>query len=131
MSSLSKSICAALAGAGAITLLSFPAAADAPLGSYIARLSPQDHHASDGYTLDTAAQVVRQDRANWHKFGYGDAEDENDPWFGSTGARANFEKMLNKAGAMDQATRRAILKGTPVVEVQVYRTRVTVNIIGY
>jgi len=75
--------------------------------------------------------VVRQDRANWHKFGYGDAEDEDDPWFRSQNARANFEKMLNKPGAMDQATRRAILKGTPVVEVQVYRTRVTVNIIGY
>lgn len=122
---------AALAGAAAVAMLSFPAAADSPLGSYVARLSPQDHHASDGYTLDTAAQVVRQDRANWHKFGYGDAEDEDDPWFRSTGARAGFETMLNKPGAMDQATRRAILKGTPVVRVQVYRNRVRVAIIGY
>lgn len=107
------------------------ARADSPLGSYIARLSPQDHHASDGYRLDTAAQVVRQDRANWHKFGYGDREDEDDPWFRTAAARANLERMLNKAGAMDSATRSAILHGTPVVEVQVYRNRVTVDIIGY
>ena len=131
MSISGRSIGAALAGAASIAILSFPASADTPLGSYFARLSPQDHHASDGYALDTAAQVVRQDRANWHKFGRGDAEDENDPWFRSQGARANFEKMLNKPGAMDQATRRAILKGTPIVEVQVYRTRVTVEIVGY
>lgn len=120
-----------LAGAAMIAMPVLPAAAETPLGSYIARLSPQDHHASDGYTLDTAAQVVRQDRANWHRFGYGDAEDEDDPWFGSANARANFEKMLNRSGAMDQATRRAILGGTPVVEVLVYRTRVRVDIIGY
>lgn len=123
-----------MAGIAAISIplgLAGAARADTPLGSYVARLSPQDHHASDGYRLDTAAQVVRQDRANWHKFGYGDREDEDDPWFRSAGARANFEKMLNKAGAMNAATRSAILHGTPVVEVRVYRTRVTVDILGY
>jgi hypothetical protein len=108
-----------------------PASADTLLGSYIARLSDNDHFASDGYRLDTAAQVVRQDRANWHRFNRGDAEDEDDPWFGSADARARFETQLNKSGAMDQATRRAILNGEPVVEVQVYRGSVTVSILGY
>jgi hypothetical protein len=108
-----------------------PAAADTLLGSYIARLSDNDHYASDGYRLDTAAQVVRQDRANWHRFNRGDVEDEDDPWFGSADARARYETLLNKSGAIDQATRRAILNGEPVIEVQVYRNSVRVDILGY
>lgn len=106
------------------------AQADQLLGSYTARISDNDHHASDGYRLDTAAQMVRQDRANWHKFGRGDAEDDDDGWFGSTASRANLERMLNKPSAMNQATRRAIVNGEPVVEVQVYRQSVKVRILG-
>jgi hypothetical protein len=40
------------------------ASADQYLGSYTARISAKDHHASDGYVLDTAPQMIRQDRAN-------------------------------------------------------------------
>lgn len=115
----------------ALMLTALPASAQQALGTYIARLSDNDHHASDGYTLDTAAQVVRQDRANWHRFGRGDAEDEDDPWFGSADARARFERQLNRSGAMTQAVRRAILNGEPVVKVTVYRDSVKVVIIGY
>lgn len=113
-----------LAAAGGI------AHADQLLGSYVARISDKDHHASDGYPLDTAAQMVRQDRANWHKFGRGDAEDEDDVWFGSTAARVRLEKMLGRSGAMSAATRRAIVNGEPVVEVTVYRNSVKVRVIG-
>ena len=122
------------AGVAAITVLAAavaPAAADRLLGSYQARLSQDDHKASDGYRLDTAAQVVRQDRANWHKFGSGDAEDEDDDWFGSTQARARLEQMLNRPGAIDDRTRRAILRGEPVVEVTVYQNSVRVDLVGY
>ncbi len=119
-----------LAGAALSAMLG-SAQADQLLGTYVARISDNDHHASDGYKLDTAAQMVRQDRANWHKFGRGDREDQDDPWFGSTSARANFEKMLTKGSAMNQATRRAIVSGEPVVEVQVYRQSVRVRIVGY
>ncbi|MBX3529153.1 MAG: hypothetical protein KF849_00995 [Rhizobiaceae bacterium] len=115
----------------ALLAAAIPASADTLLGSYIARLSDNDHYASDGYKLDTAAQVVRQDRANWHRFNRGDAEDEDDPWFGSADARARYESLLNKSGAIDQATRRAILGGEPVIEVQVYRNSVRVDILGY
>ena len=108
-----------------------PAAADTLLGSYIARMGDNDHYASDGYQLDTAAQVVRQDRANWHRFGRGDAEDQDDPWFGSANSRARFETLLNKSGAMTQSVRRAILSGEPVVKVTVYRNSVKVVVLGY
>ena len=107
------------------------ASADQLLGSYQARISDQDHHASDGYRLDTVPQMVRQDRANWHKFGYGDAEDQDDPWFGSTDARARFERMLGKSGAMSSKTRNAIANGEPVVQVDVYRNSVYVEVVGY
>lgn len=110
-------------------LLAGPAAADQYLGSYVARLSWQDHHASDGYRLDNAAQVVRQDRANVHKFGYIDQEDDDDGWFGSADARARLQRMLEARGAMDQATKRAIMGGEPLVEVEVYRASVRVTVL--
>lgn len=121
---VSAGLLAAAAGATA-------ASADQFLGSYQARISEKDHYASDGYPLDTAAQMVRQDRANWHRFGEGDPEDQDDPWFGSQGARANLERMLGKGGAMSGATRQAIANGEPVVQVDVYRNSVHVEIIGY
>lgn len=121
-----------LAAVIAALTIALPAAAqDGFLGSYVARLSDNDHFASDGYRLDTAAQVVRQDRANWHRFGEGDYEDEDDRWFGTANARARMEQMLNRSGAMTQATRRAIMNGEPLVQVDVYRNSVRVTIIGY
>jgi hypothetical protein len=110
---------------------SLPAAADTLLGSYVARLSDNDHYASDGYKLDTAAQVVRQDRANWHRFGRGDAEDDDDQWFGTADARARLERHLNQSGAMTQAVRREIMSGEPIVKVTVYRESAKVVIVGY
>lgn len=108
-----------------------PALADQFLGSYVARIGRADHFASDGYALDTAAQMVRQDRANFHKFGVRDPEDDSDPWFRSTSSRARFEQMLNKGGAMNGATRSAIANGRPLIEVEVYRNSVRVRIIEY
>ncbi|MGE0501600.1 MAG: hypothetical protein AB7I79_08010 [Rhizobiaceae bacterium] len=105
--------------------------ADQLLGTYVARISDRDHHASDGYLLDTAAQMVRQDRANVHKFGWVDAEDDDDPWFGTANARARFEKLLNKSGAMNAATRKAIAGGEPIVKVDVFANSVRVEVLGY
>lgn len=105
------------------------AAQDQYLGSYVARLSWKDHEASDGYELDTAAQVVRQDRANVHSGFHTDEEDDFDNWFTSNSRRARFERMLNRPGAMSQGTRRAIMRGEPLVEVEVYRNSVRVNLV--
>jgi len=107
------------------------ALADTYLGSYVARIGENDHYASDGYLLDTAAQMVRQDRANFHKFGVYDAEDENDSWFGDYDTRAWLEKALNRKSAMNNATRKAIVNGFPLVQVDVYQNSVKVTIIGY
>lgn len=131
MKTIGTAAAAAFAAFALIPLLAVPALADTYLGSYVARLSQQDHHASDGYALDTAAQVVRQDRAYWHRFGYGDPEDEDDPWFATAQARARFEQLLNQSGSMNGATRQAIFNGAPLVKVDVYRNSVRVTILGY
>jgi hypothetical protein len=106
--------------------LTLPATADTFLGSYVARISQDDHFASDGYPLDSAAQMVRQDRANWHRFGQVDPEDESDRWFKTNQQRSRLQKMLEQRGAMDAATRRAITNGRPLVQVDVYTSRVQV-----
>lgn len=121
---------AALLALAATLGISGTALADRLLGSYVARISATDKRASDGFPLDTAAQMVRQDRANWHKFGRGDAEDEDDPWFTSAASRAKLERMLGRGAAMNQRTRRAIARGYPVIRVEVFANSVRVEVIG-
>ena len=121
-----RTVLMAAIGAAVVSASATMAAADTYLGSYVARLSPHDHEASDGYPLDNAAQVVRQDRANYHKFGWIDAEDTGDSWFASAKARERLQAMLERRGAMDARTRRAIMNGTPLIEVEVYRRSVKV-----
>lgn len=99
------------------------------LGSYVARISENDHVNSDGGKLSTVAQMVRQDRANFHQFGVTDADDEDDVWFTTKAARAKFEKMLGKSGAIDNATRKAIVNGEPLIQVDVWPSKVKVSIL--
>ncbi|RJT40010.1 hypothetical protein D3227_11530 [Mesorhizobium waimense] len=105
------------------------AKADDMLGSYVARISERDHHASDGFALDSAAQMVRQDRANWHKFHRRDSDDEGDDWFRSNDNRADLQRMLERGGAMSSSTRRAIVNGEPLIQVDVYSRSVRVSIL--
>ena len=118
--------------AGVLTVLvgATAASADEFLGSYVARISYQDKQASDGYPLDTAAQMVRQDRANFHKFHNSDPNDENDVWFRSNDSRSRLERMLGQGGAMSSGVRRAIINNEPLIQVDVYRNHVEVTIIG-
>ncbi|RWM10771.1 hypothetical protein [Mesorhizobium sp.] len=113
----------------ALALNASAARAQDMLGSYVARISERDHQASDGYPLRSAAQMVRQDRANWHKFRRRDADDQGDPWFRGNDDRAQLERMLERGGAMSSATRRAIVNGEPLIEVDVYPDSVRVSIL--
>ena len=125
---VSKAI--AVAGFVAAAVLGAATArADDMLGSYTARISDRDHRASDGYPLSSAAQMVRQDRANWHKFHRRDSDDQGDPWFRTDGSRADLQRMLERGGAMSSATKRAIVNGEPLVEVDVYPDSVRVSIV--
>ncbi|TIV98047.1 MAG: hypothetical protein E5V74_18245, partial [Mesorhizobium sp.] len=75
------------------------------------------------------AQMVRQDRANWHKFHRRDSDDQGDPWFRRDGSRADLQRMLERGGAMSSTTRRAIVNGEPLIEVDVYSDSVRVSIV--
>jgi hypothetical protein len=122
-----------LAAATAVGLLvagfTATAKADEFLGSYVARISDEDHFASDGYRLESAAQMVRQDRANYHKFHRRDRDDERDAWFRGNDDRARLERMLQRPGAMSGSTRNAIVRGEPLIQVDVYTRSVRVTVL--
>ncbi|MDP3009511.1 MAG: hypothetical protein Q8N30_10660 [Methylococcales bacterium] len=57
------------------------AGADEPIEIYSARLSADDHTNSDGKKLTAVADIIRQDRANFHKFNLRDNDDTADSFF--------------------------------------------------
>ena len=99
------------------------------LGSYQARLSSQDHYNSRGTRLTNAAGVIRQDRANFHKFGKRDAEDQYDTVFSDKKMRALMEQLL-RDGRSTKEARRAIVDGSPLIQVKIYRRHIEVRVIS-
>ncbi len=98
------------------------------LTEYTTRIGPQDKVNSVGDRLETAAAILRQDRANYHRFDQADAEDEGDDVFDDRRERGRFERLMSR-GVVRPDTARAIINGTPLVRVTVYATRVDVEII--
>jgi DnaJ-domain-containing protein 1 len=62
---------------------------DTLVGEYHACLSARDHYNSSDEKLTSVAAIIRQDRANYHKYKARDENDESDEFFGSA---ANREK---------------------------------------
>ncbi len=117
------------------TTLFIPNSAQAQelLASYTAFLSQDDHYSSRGERLKSAAAIIRQDRANYHRFNMRDPEDKWDPFFGKIRNRSLMERWLRN-GYMSRKTRQRILYGNPVIHVRIYGydgvgeyIRVTVN----
>jgi hypothetical protein len=112
-----------------ILLLAIAIAACAPsvaeaqqvIASYVARLSAADHFNSNGERLASAAAIIRQDRANFHRFGIRDPEDESDPFFADQDNRAALEQMLERGRAAPGVIDR-VVNGTPLVRVEVHRS---------
>jgi hypothetical protein len=107
-----------LAAAAATT----PAGAADLIGSYNAYLSGADHHNSNGERLTSAAAIIRQDRANFHKFGIQDDQDESDNYFDNTNNRAVLEQMLND-GNSDPGVLSRIVNSNVMIHVDIYRSR--------
>jgi hypothetical protein len=99
------------------------AAAPAPspkpgaLLGYRARLSEVDHKASDGLRLENAGIILQQDRANFHKLGKADAEDQPDRVFASLDERRKLAAARIDAPA-DVLTQ--VVQGTPLVFLNVF-----------
>ncbi|MEQ8658734.1 MAG: hypothetical protein RIC24_15645 [Hyphomicrobiales bacterium] len=98
------------------------------LTEYTTRISAQDKVNSRGDRLETAAAILRQDRANFHLFDQPDAEDEGDDVFHDRHERGRFERLMSR-GVVRPDTARAIINGTPLVRVTVYATRMDVEIL--
>ena len=72
--------------------------ADEPIGFYEAYIGVQDLYNSKGVRLSSAAQVLRQDRANVHRFGIWQPGDQLDPIFGTLAAREVMTQVLERNG---------------------------------
>lgn len=117
----------------ALLLASSPALADRLVESYVARLGANDHFNSSGGRLTSPALIIRQDRANFHKFGLRDPEDQSDSFFRNANNRELLEQFLAR-GRTTPGAYRMIVNGQPLIRVNIYRTRggdyVDVDVIG-
>lgn len=115
----------------AVAMISIAAPATAqhgPLGHYNARLSARDHYNSAGERLRTVAGILRQDRANFHRYGRADRGDQSDGFFDDAGNRAALERMIARS-RINEAARYVILNGEPTVHVDIYEGYVVVTIL--
>lgn len=96
--------------------------------AYRARLSAEDHRNSAGAVLNKIPDILRQDRANFHRGTHQDAEDESDSRFGSPESRGALGamKIIVSGGAKAEVR---IIRGTPVVEARIVGNVVHVRIL--
>jgi len=110
---LQTALCAAFAAC-----LAVPAAAEQVIASYAATIGIDDLYNSNGQRLTEPWQVLRQDRANYHRYGISQPGDEWDPVFDDVAARATLEQMLRR-GAISAAARADIMRGNATVYVTI------------
>lgn len=95
-----------------------PPHAQTLLESYTAFLSWNDHYNSSGQRLTEPWQIIRQDRANYHRYGQADAQDQWDSFFGDFNNRARAEQML-ASGTISPQARNAIVNGEVLIRVEI------------
>ena len=106
--------------AGVFAALSVHAAqAQELIGSYLAYIGEDDLYNSQGERLTQPWQILRQDRANFHKFGISQDGDEWDEFFSSVDNRAAMEQMIMN-GSIEPRARRLLLQGDAMVQVSIY-----------
>ena len=115
----SNGITTALAAALPVLLLAQPVMAQDLLGSYAAYIGEDDLYNSEGARLAEPWQVLRQDRANYHRFGVSQDGDEWDPFFEDADNREAMETMIRR-GYIDPDAEKMILSGGAMVYVNVF-----------
>lgn len=93
--------------------------ADEMIASYVAFIGQDDLYNSKGARLREPWQILRQDRANYHRFGVSQPGDEWDPIFKDMNNRAIMENMVRR-GSIEASAGRNIVKGGVMVQVDVY-----------
>ncbi|ODT64837.1 MAG: hypothetical protein ABS75_33955 [Pelagibacterium sp. SCN 63-23] len=87
--------------------------------SYTAYIGNADLHNSRGARLSEPWQIIRQDRANVHRFGIIDDGDTFDGFFASAGNREKLETML-RSGWIEPRAAADIVRGGALVLVEIY-----------
>lgn len=108
-------------GAVVLGLMAVPASAQELIDSYQAFLSQSNHYNSNGQRLTSAAQIIRQDRADLHRFGIRDPGDQDDTFFANADNRAALERLID-AGDSDPRDLRRIVNSNVTVEVDIYES---------
>lgn len=125
-------IAAAFAAVLTTVLAGASVAQDQPIGGYLTLLGAEDLTNSSGVRLTSAAAIIAQDRANFHRFGIRHQDDQSDPWFHSRGHRAAIPSLVQ----VDAYTADIIVRQGALVYIEVYAdptgqmTRMTVVIPG-
>ncbi len=84
--------------------------ADSQVASFYIETGREDFFNSRGVPLKDVAAVIRQDRANFHRFGIRHPGDESDPYFSANGFRQSIPDLVN-AGNLDGYLRGVLGQG--------------------
>ena len=96
------------------------AKADRLVEQYSAYIGEEDLYNSSGARLTQPWQVIRQDRANYHRYGISQPGDEDDSFFSSAKNRERAERMI-EYGMIETRAARALVRGDVIVNVQIMR----------
>lgn len=96
------------------------ARADGLVEAYNAYIGEEDLYNSYGERLSEPWQVIRQDRANYHRFGTSQPGDEGDAFFASAKNREKAERMI-EYGSIETRAARALVRGNVLINVQIFR----------
>lgn len=110
---------AAFVAAALACACALPAFAQDYIGGYTAYIGEDDLYNSNGARLREPWQILRQDRANYHRFGIRQRGDEGDPFFSSADNRAAMEQMVMR-GSITREARRLLVQGGATVYVDIY-----------
>lgn len=94
--------------------------ADELLESYDAYIGQDDLYNSSNERLTQPWQVIRQDRANVHRFGIRQPGDDIDSFFASARNRDLAERMI-RGGRIEGSAARRILNGDVRISVEIWR----------
>jgi len=100
-------------------VMATPTIAQDLVGSYVAYIGRDDLYSSKGVRLTEPWQILRQDRANYHRFRIRQRGDESDSFFNSMENRGIMERMIMN-GSIDSSAARILLEGGATVFVRIY-----------
>jgi hypothetical protein len=105
----------AIVSAVLVALTPAAATAQSLQAQYVAFIGEADLYNSSGARLSAPWQVVRQDRANFHRFGIRQPGDEWDPVFDDVDDRALMERYIRDGHISAQAAADIMRGGATIV----------------